>query len=206
MDALQRLGLVEEAGQGIDRMITEMEDALLDPPEFEERSAAFVVRLRGGSVFAAEDRLWISQFRPLDLSADAKVALVFARRTGAITNEQLRALRPLDRETSRETLRDLVARGLLEAFGRGRGTGYRLSELAIEARTTATLGEQLMAVLNHARRSGVVVNADVRGLLGVGAAEARTILEALVGRGLLQPEGERRGRRYLTARQPEDEG
>lgn len=205
MDALQRLGLVEEAGQGIDRMITEMEDALLDPPEFEERSAAFVVRLRGGSVFAAEDRLWISQFRPLDLSADAKVALVFARRTGAITNEQLRALRPLDRETSRETLRDLVARGLLEAFGRGRGTGYRLSELAIEART-ATLGEQLMAVLNHARRSGVVVNADVRGLLGVGAAEARTILEALVGRGLLQPEGERRGRRYLTARQPEDEG
>ena len=49
-------------------------------------------------------------------------------------------------------------------------------------------------------------DAVVRGLLGVGAAEARTILEALVGRGLLQPEGERRGRRYLTARQPEDEG
>jgi ATP-dependent DNA helicase RecG len=46
MDALQRLGLVEEAGQGIDRMIAEMEDALLALPEFEERSASFVVRLR----------------------------------------------------------------------------------------------------------------------------------------------------------------
>jgi ATP-dependent DNA helicase RecG len=206
MDALQRLGLVEEAGQGIDRMIAEMEDALLAPPQFEERSTAFVVRLRGGSVFAAEDRLWISQFRQLDLSADAKVALVYARRMGAITNEQLRGLRPLDREASRETLQDLVARGLLKAFGRGRGTGYRLSELAVEARRAATLGEQLMAVLNHARRTGVVVNADVRGLLGVGAPEARTILEALVLRGLLQPEGERRGRRYLTVRQPEDEG
>lgn len=205
MDALQRLGLVEEAGQGIDRMIAEMEDALLAPPQFEERSAAFVVRLRGGSVFAAEDRLWISQFGQLDLSADAKVALVYARRMGAITNEQLRSLRPLDREASRETLQDLVARGLLKVFGRGRGTGYRLSELAVEARTTATLGEQLMAVLNHARRTGVVVNSDVRGLLGVGAPEARTILEALVLRGLLEPEGERRGRRYLTIRQPEDE-
>jgi ATP-dependent DNA helicase RecG len=205
MDALQRLGLVEEAGQGIDRMIAEMEDALLAPPQFEERSAAFVVRLRGGSVFAAEDRLWISQFGQLDLSADAKVALVYARRMGAITNEQLRSLRPLDREASRETLQDLVARGLLKVFGRGRGTGYRLSELAVEARTTATLGEQLMAVLNHARRTGVVVNSDVRGLLGVDAPEARTILEALVLRGLLQPEGERRGRRYLTIRQPEDE-
>lgn len=205
MDALQRLGLVEEAGQGIDRMIAEMEDALLDPPQFEERSASFVVRLRGGSVFAAEDRLWVSQFGQLDLSADAKVALVFARRTGAITNEQLRRLRPLDREASRETLQDLVTRGLLDAFGRGRGTGYRLSELAMQARTSATLGEQLRAVLNHARRTGVVVNADVRGLLGVGATEARSILEALVLRGLLWPEGERRGRRYLVIRQAEEE-
>jgi predicted HTH transcriptional regulator len=178
---------------------------LLDPPQFEERSASFVVRLRGGSVFAAEDRLWISQFAQLDLDADAKVALVFARRTGAITNEQLRRLRPLDRETSRETLQDLVARGLLVAFGRGRGTAYRLSELAMQARTTATLGEQLQAVLNHARRTGVIVNADVRGLLGIGAAEARSVLETLVLRGLLRPEGERRGRRYLTVREPTDE-
>jgi ATP-dependent DNA helicase RecG len=205
MDALQRLGLVEEAGQGIDRMIAEMEDALLDPPQFEERSASFVVRLRGGSVFAAEDRLWISQFGRLDLNADAKVALVFARRTGSITNEQLRRLRPLDREASRETLQDLVTRGLLEAFGRGRGTGYRLSAQAMQARTAATLGEQLRAVLNHARRTGVVVNADVRGLLGVDASEARSILETLVLRGLLRPEGERRGRRYLVIRQVEDE-
>jgi ATP-dependent DNA helicase RecG len=206
MDALQRLGLVEEAGQGIDRMIAEMEDALLDPPQFEERSTSFVVRLRGGSVFAAEDRLWVSQFGRLDLGPDAKVALVFARRSGAITNEQLRRLRPLDRDASRETLQDLVTRGLLEAFGRGRGTGYRLSELAMQARTTATLGEQLRAVLNHARRTGVVVNSDVRGLLGVDATEARSILEALVLRGLLRPEGERRGRRYLLVRQPEDDG
>ena len=147
----------------------------------------------------------MSQFGRRDLGPDAKVALVFARRSGAITNEQLRRLRPLDRDASRETLQDLVTRGLLEAFGRGRGTGYRLSELAMQARTTATLGEQLRAVVNHARRTGVVVNSDVRGLLGVGATEARSILEALVLRGLLRPEGERRGRRYLLVRRPEDE-
>jgi predicted HTH transcriptional regulator len=98
-----------------------------------------------------------------------------------------------------------VTRGLLEAFGRGRGTGYRLSQSAMEARTTATLGEQLVAVLNHARRTGVVVNADVRGLLGVDAGEARSLLEELVLRGLLRSEGERRGRRYLTVREPEDQ-
>jgi predicted HTH transcriptional regulator len=131
------------------------------------------------------------------------VALVFARRWGAITNEQLRHLRPLDRQRSRITLQDLVARGLLEAFGRGRGTGYRLSDTALEARATATLGEQLRTVLNHARRTGVVVNSDVRGLLGVDASTARSILEELVVRGLLASEGERRGRRYLAVRSPE---
>jgi hypothetical protein len=51
----------------------------------------------------------------------------------------------------------------------------------------------------------VVANADVRGLLGVGAPDARSILEALVLRGLLRPEGERRGRRYLVVRPSDNE-
>jgi ATP-dependent DNA helicase RecG len=197
MDGLQRLGLVEEAGQGIDRMIAEMEDALLDPPEFEERNTAFVVRLRGTSVFAAEDRLWVSEFADLELSAHAKMALVYARRHGTITNEDLRNLRGLDRDGSRGVLQELVARGLLEAVGRGRGARYVLGNIARRAASEATLDDQLRTVLNHARRKGVVVNSDVRGLLDVDRQEARAILYELVGRRLLRSEGERRGRRYL---------
>jgi ATP-dependent DNA helicase RecG len=197
MDGLQRLGLVEEAGQGIDRMISEMEDALLDPPEFEERDASFVVRLRGTSVFAAEDRLWVSRFAELDLSAAAKIAIVYARRNGSISNEDLRALRGLDRDASRGVLQDLVARGLLDAVGRGRGARYVLGGIARRASTTASLGEQLRAVLGHARRMGSIANGDVRGLLDVDRQEARAILVELVGRGLLRAEGERRARRYF---------
>jgi ATP-dependent DNA helicase RecG len=197
MDGLQRLGLVEEAGQGIDRMIAEMEDALLDPPEFVERSASFVVRLRGTSVFAVEDRLWVSEFSDLDLSANAKVAVVYARRHGSISNEDLRALRGVDRDTSRGVLQDLVARGLLEAVGRGRGARYVLGSIARRTAIETSLDEQMSTVMNHARRKGSIVNSDVRGLLDVSDQEARAILVELVARGLLGAEGERRGRRYF---------
>jgi ATP-dependent DNA helicase RecG len=196
MDGLQRLGLVEEAGQGIDRMIAEMEDALLDPPEFIERDSSFVVRLRGTSVFAVEDRLWVAQFADLDLSADAKIAIVYARRQGSISNEQLRSLRGVDRDGSRAILQDLVARGLLEAVGRGRGARYVLGSAVRKTVAETSLDDRLTTVLNHARRQGSIANADVRGLLDVSDQGARGILVELVGRGLLRAEGERRGRRY----------
>jgi ATP-dependent DNA helicase RecG len=197
MDAFERLHLVEEAGTGIDRMIQEMEDALLDPPQFEEKSASFVVRLRGTSVFLAEDRLWIGDLADIPLSSDAKLALVYARRNGHITNEQLRNLRHLDRDASRAVLQDLVARDLLRVVGRGRGARYVLGDIAAQAHARATVPQQFATILSHAERAGSVANADVRGLLGIDRDEARELLAELTRLGYLEAVGERRGRRYL---------
>jgi ATP-dependent DNA helicase RecG len=197
MDVFHVLKLVEEAGTGIDRMYAAMEDALLDPPEFEERDRAFVVRFKGRSVFAAEDRLWVSRFGDFNLDGHAKVALVYARRHGAVTNEALRSLRELGRDESRSVLQDLVARGLLQPVSRGRGTRYVLGEVALRARRTANPDEHLQTVVAHARRTGSIANRDVRGLLGIDRVSAREMLESAVAQGLLEPVGERRGRRYL---------
>lgn len=154
-------------------------------------------RFRGRSVFTAEDRIWISQFASFELPAEAKVALVYARRNGAVTNAELRALRHLDSGASRGVLQELVVRGLLRPIGERRGTRYVLTEVALRARRRANLDEQVEAIAVHARRTGSIVNRDVRGLLGVNAEAARTLLEAAVSLGLLEPIGERRGRRYL---------
>ncbi len=197
MDVFERLHLVEEAGTGIDRMIQEMEGALLDPPQFEEKSSSFVVRLRGTSVFLAEDRLWISDLADIPLSGDAKLALVYARRNGDITNEELRRLRHIDRDASRAVLQDLVARDLLRVVGRGRGARYVLGDTAAEARARVTVPQQFATILSHAERAGSVVNADVRGLLGVDRDKARELLADLTRVGLLEAVGERRGRKYL---------
>jgi ATP-dependent DNA helicase RecG len=200
MDAFHVLRLVEEAGTGIDKILAAMEDALLEPPEFKENDQSFVVRFRGRSVFAAEDRLWISEFTELDLSGHEKVALVFAHRHGAIRNADLRDLRHLDAQASRGVLQDLVSRGLLEATGERRGTRYVLTEFAQRRRRPSEPGEQLDVVVGHAVRQGSIANRDVRGLLGVDSGEARAILEAAVAEGLLIPLGERRARRYLPVR------
>jgi ATP-dependent DNA helicase RecG len=197
MDAFEVLRLVEEAGTGVDKMYAAMADALLDPPEFEERDQSFLVRFRGRTVFSAEDRIWISRFVDFELSADAKVALVFAKRQGGIRNPELRALRSLDAAESRNVLQDLVGRGLLDQVGASRGTHYVLAEMALRPQVAATSSEQVQAVVAHVRRVGSVANKDVRGLLGVDASHARAILEAAVRQQLLRPVGERRGRRYL---------
>lgn len=197
MDAFEVLRLVEEAGTGVDKMYAAMADALLDPPEFEERDQSFLVRFRGRTVFSAEDRIWISRFGDFDLSPDAKVALVFARRQGEIKNPELRALRNLDAPTSRMVLQDLVSRRLLAKVGASRGTHYVLAELAMRPQIAATPSEQVAAVVAHAGRLGSIANKDVRGLLGVDAAHARGILDAAVRQQLLRPVGERRGRRYF---------
>lgn len=201
MDAFHVLRLVEEAGTGIDKILAAMEDALLEPPEFEEKEQSFVVRFRGRSVFAAEDRLWITGFAELDLTGHEKVALVFAHRHGSIRNPDLRELRHLDAQASRGVLQDLVNRGLLEVVGERRGTRYVLSDFAQGRRRRSGPDEQLEVVVGHAVRQGSIANRDVRGLLGVAAGEAREILEAAVAEGLLTPVGERRARRYLPVRQ-----
>lgn len=197
MEILHELNLVEEAGTGIDRMLEAMEAALLDPPEFVERAHSFIVRFRGRSVFAAEDRLWVAGFSDLALGGHAKVALVYARRNGTVTNEDLRTLRALESRESRGILQALVARRLLEPVGRGRGTRYVLGEVARASRGGADLDQQVATVVAHARRTGAVANRDVRGLLGVDRAEALAVLGAAVARDLLEAVGERRARRYL---------
>ena len=197
MDALQVLGFVEEAGTGIDRMFAALDEALLAPPQFEERARSFVVRFLGQTVFSAEDRLWVAQFNERIPSGDAKVALVYARRHGAIGNEALRELRSLDAATSRNVLSDLVARGLLRQIGKGRGTRYALGEATSRPTVGSEPDEQVAAIVSHARRTGSVANRDVRGLLGVDAATARSLLELAVAKDELLPVGERRGRRYI---------
>ena len=197
MDALALLGLVEEAGTGIDRMIEALDDALLVPPRFEEREASFVVRLSGQTVFSADDRVWVARFADRVPSGHGRVALVYARRHGAIRNEELRRLRGIDAQESRRVLSDLVNRGLLVQIGTRGGTRYVLGEVAQSKTVSAGEETQIAAIVAHAQRAGSVANRDVRGLLGVDAARARELLELAVARGHLAPHGERRARRYL---------
>lgn len=196
MEVFHTLDLVEEAGEGIDRILDAMDEALLEAPEFAETGNSFVVRLAGGGVLRAEDRLWLQGLDDLPPGPSGRLALVRARTHGLVTNEGLRGLRIMSATESRDTLRRLVARGHLDVRGTGRGTYYVLAGPAAD-RTSASEQERVGAVVAHARRVGAVANRDVRGLLGVSRVDALAVLEQAVAGGLLVPEGNRRARRYL---------
>ena len=59
MQVLKTIGLVEEHGEGIDRMYREMESRLMEPPTFKARASSVPITLRYRFLGAAEYRVWL---------------------------------------------------------------------------------------------------------------------------------------------------
>ena len=67
---LKTMGLLEEYGEGIDRMFREMESRLMEPPIFEATSSSVTVTLRNRILVDVEDQLWLMQLGRERLTAD----------------------------------------------------------------------------------------------------------------------------------------
>jgi ATP-dependent DNA helicase RecG len=122
-------GLIERLGYGIDRMLRQMADAGLPPPEFRETAAGFLVVLRGQ---IGDDRHDVGgadtdEWRKLGLNERQIAALLHLAEQRRITNRDLQDLAPdVSAETLRRDLADLVERGLLLKVGEKRGAYYIL--------------------------------------------------------------------------------
>jgi len=116
---LIEFGYMKDIGEGIDRMIAEMERLGLPSPEFSEPDYSFTVVLKNtpmkpevGPVIPAEDRL-----------------RRYLRERGWITNRGYRQLMEVDRQTAWRQLSRLIERGELVKEGKGRYTRYKLADL-----------------------------------------------------------------------------
>jgi ATP-dependent DNA helicase RecG len=129
VQVLADYGLIERLGYGIDRMLRQMSDAALPPPEFRETAAGFLVLLRGQ---AGEDRndpaaMDTSEWRRMGLNERQISALLHLAEQRRITNSDIQELAPdVSPETIRRDLADLVERGLLLKVGEKRGAYYIL--------------------------------------------------------------------------------
>lgn len=129
VQALADYGLIERLGYGIDRMVRQMAEAGLPPPEFRETAAGFLVTLRGQ---IGDDRMdaggvdtsaWIN----MGLNERQIAALRYLSEYRRISNRELQELAPdVSAETLRRDLADLVERGLLLRIGEKRGVYYVL--------------------------------------------------------------------------------
>jgi len=200
MQVLKLLGLVEEYGEGVDRMIREMENRLLEPPLFATTPSSVTVTLRNRSPITAEEQAWLAVLGRLDLTAAERRALVLARREGAVTPRSLRAAMADASVDADGVLRSGIAKGLLTRVGQRGGARYVLSdEVVLRAGTEGVEARtrKRQQLLDELRRRGPMSTAEAaRAVDEADVPLVRDLLNDLVRAGLAIAEGRTRGRRY----------
>lgn len=200
MRVLKLLNLVEEYGEGVDRMIQEMEARLMEPPIFAATPSSVTVTLRNRFLVDVEDQVWLSLLGRYQLSAAERRALVIARREGAVTRRRLRSVMP-DADVE-ATLTGAVAKGLLVKVGERGGSRYELSDEVILRAGSQGMEAQVrkrQLLLDQIHRQGSLSTAEGAELIDEEMAVVRHLLNDLVQAGLARAEGRTRARRYYSS-------
>lgn len=209
--ALQRAGFVERAGTGVDVMYEEslalghaapsysrtdrhrvVVDFELGHPDL---AIARYVRDRRSRAAAELDLLDLQILRTVKLHGDAS--------QGEIASEVVSAGSRLVPAIMR-----MVENGVLEARGSGRGRRYHLTAdfyrtagvPTAYARVRGLSREEMRsAVLQQISQDGSASRGEVAELCHITPVQARTLLRAMVGDGLLELRGDRRTARYYIS-------
>jgi ATP-dependent DNA helicase RecG len=190
---LTELGVMRQQGEGIPRMIEEMELSWLPIPELVATEREFRVVLRNEPVFAGTDETWTAYVRELPLEVRQKRALVVLA-DREFKSGEYQELNRVDRDAAYRELNDLVSRGLLRSIGDRAATRYAVTRPTLPAPRAATPEQKLRARMEAA---GLLTNADYRDAFGVGRVAAKQALLDLVRLGVLELRGERRGAHYV---------
>ena len=197
MRVLKIMGLVEEYGEGIDRMHSEMEARLMEPPIFDATPDSVTVTLRNKSLASAEDQAWLMMLGAEPLTADERRTLLVARRERFVTPRRLKQL--LGESDVSRLLSGAMAKGLLVRTGERGGSRYELSpEVVLRAGSTgiAARSRVKQTLIEEMQRRGNISTAEGVELLGEPVAVVRSLLNGLVEEGLARAEGRTRARRY----------
>lgn len=200
MRVLKMAGLVEEYGEGVDRMYREMEARLMEPPIFFSAESSVTVTLRNRFLVDVEDQVWLSLLGQYPMTVGERRALVVARREGFVTPRRLRQV--LGDSDVGGLLSGAVAKGLLVRVGERGGSRYELSdEIVLRAGSGGMEAQSRKGQLLYdaIQQRGSISTSEGTALLGESASTVRGLLNGLVGMGLARAEGRTRGRRYYRA-------
>jgi len=200
MQVLKGMGLVEEYGDGVDRMFVEMEARLMEPPHFTVTADSVTVTLRNRFVVSVEDQVWLSLIRETDLTVSERRILVEIRARGSVSPRHVRALLP--GEDAKALLAGAVARGLLVRRGYRGGSRYELSdEIVLRAgdQSIESQRRKRQTLLDAMDRNGSISSVDGAALLGESVVAMRGMLKEMLRSGEVRARGKTRGRRYFRA-------
>ncbi len=197
MRVLKTMGLVEEYGEGVDRMHQEMEVRLMEPPIFNVTTDSVTVTLLNRSIASVEDQVWLAMLGTEQLSADERLAVFLAQNEMTVTPRRLRQIRP---ESDAGGILDVaVTKGLLVRTGKRGGSRYELSlemRLRVGATGIAAQTRKQQMLIEEIHRRGSISTAEGTKLLDESMATTRSLLNGLVQEGAARAEGQTRARRY----------
>lgn len=200
MRVLKLLGLVEEYGEGVDRMYREMESRLMEPPVFAVTPSSVTVTLRNRSLLSVEDQAWLALLGHLDLAPHERRLLVMARHSRGITRRRVRAAIP--DVNADDLLAGAVAKGLLVRIGERGGTRYVLSDEVVVRAGASGLearGRQRQLLLDEIQRRGSLSTGEAAEYLDEDVDTVRHLLNDLVRAGAVEARGRTRARRFYAA-------
>lgn len=215
--AMAHLGLAEDEGIGVDRMVIEMLAVGHSKPAFEEtRGPAVKIMLFGGD--PAEQIVdFLSSLRPPESSRDVDLLLVLDHllshgwvdiaTAAAATQRNAREAASALRRISVVTLEDLPFIVPIRGAPSDPSPAFRLSDAAQEKlgallKTFQYPADREAFVLKWARARGRVSTTEISDLTGVTVSYASRVLNQLAEQGLLvgsRPEKKGRGFHYLPA-------
>lgn len=199
MRALKVMGLVEEYGEGIDRMYEFMGNRLMEPPLIAPTRDSVTVTLRNRFLVSVEDQAWLAMLGHLSLTVPERRVLVLARQEGAVTRRRVMQVMP--HENVESLLRGAVVKGLLVRAGQAGGARYELSDEVVMRAGSSGLEAQSrkrQMLLDEIQHRGSLSTAEGATVLGESAADVRHLLNDLTLAGLVQARGQTRGRRYYS--------
>lgn len=130
------VGLAEEAGSGIPRIVQAWRGLGYEVPSFDLgwSRQEFSVQLKFVHLLSQDDREWLARLG-IPLSDDEQLGLVIARHDGYVDNASLRQVTGRHLMDVSRVLGGLRDRGLLRMIGAKRGARYELDETGESARS-----------------------------------------------------------------------
>lgn len=195
MRMMEDIHIVENRGSGIKAMLQAMRDANLEPPRFADRRSSFRISFHNHTLMNPEAVSWLNQFAGAVLNDRQRLALVYLREHGEITNSDYRRLNRVDVMTAGHELRGLVETRIVEQLGLGRWTSYKL-RVPVETPLKPPVPSDEERILIFVRERGSISNAECRELLGIDQQKAKYLLKKMVIRCRLVREGQHRWSRF----------
>lgn len=127
MRIAEDLGIVENRGGGVGAIIASMRKYNLSPPLFKNTLSRFSLTFKNHHLLSPEALKWLDSINLSGLNSNQRLALVYAKNEGRITNREYQRLCGVDTIIATRELGEMVQARVLSMTGTRRWAFYELS-------------------------------------------------------------------------------